>query len=52
MDEKPVRRPAVKEGKAPKGMDIKAKLKKQAESRPKDKPEPDEPAEPKKPKGK
>ena len=41
MDDKPARRPAVKAGAAPKGMDILAKLKKQAEAKPEEpKPEP------------
>ena len=43
MDDKPaIRQKAVKEGPAPQGMDIKAKLKKQAEAKPEaqDKPEP------------
>ena len=41
MDDKPAKPPAVKAGAAPKGVDIKAKLKKQAEMPPAEpKPEP------------
>jgi|ETNmetMinimDraft_3_1059899.scaffolds.fasta_scaffold581433_2 hypothetical protein len=48
MDDKPAQRKAVKAGNAPKGMDIKAKLKKQAEKSRDD----DAPTEPAKKKGK